>query len=470
MAGWRSRGFVGREETKNSAIGVGPVITAVVLVGRSGTVTVAKVTELKIKGRRQTRTARRGSKDLLKVCVLLDRGHGQGKGEEGKPMPPNIYDTPYEGDWRAIVRGWDSSQFESVDCSPSKENGSTSSRQQQQQQHTLRQKNWNHKTLVPSYPSSSSSPSFPSSPILKLSPLTPPSPSFPTLKLSPLSPSSSPNKLSPPSPTSPGAPSPMGMLDPSLPLRSSWYWQCELQQAEAPPALAGKPALLVERCLIRNQQVPIALKTKSSKGLATHWIDQSSCVFSNILELPLSTTTHTDCSSLSRKHMTLQHPVPSRTEHAQKKDKTHWDTGSHKYTQAEPFRSCDPRRYTTSPFLLLSPLPSPASRPSTPRRIAERCSATTCRTTTTTTTTTTYRPSGAELGLGSAETFLFSPNGKEKKKCGELWRALTSPCQKNTFARSDRRTSRGDDGRLPPPPPLPLLQLLLVLLAIAGGE
>lgn len=40
---------------------------------------------------------RRGSKDLLKVCVLLDRGRREGKGDGGKPTPPNIYDTPYEG-------------------------------------------------------------------------------------------------------------------------------------------------------------------------------------------------------------------------------------------------------------------------------------------------------------------------------------------------------------------------------------
>lgn len=31
------------------------------------------------------------------MCVLLDRGQREGKGEEGKPSPPNIYDTPYEG-------------------------------------------------------------------------------------------------------------------------------------------------------------------------------------------------------------------------------------------------------------------------------------------------------------------------------------------------------------------------------------
>ncbi|KAI4811216.1 hypothetical protein KUCAC02_014132 [Chaenocephalus aceratus] len=46
-----------------------------------------------------TEVRRRGSKDLLKVCVLLDRG----KGEEGKPSPPNNYDTPYEAGWRATV-------------------------------------------------------------------------------------------------------------------------------------------------------------------------------------------------------------------------------------------------------------------------------------------------------------------------------------------------------------------------------
>lgn len=40
---------------------------------------------------------RRGSKDLLKVCVLLDRGQREGKGDEGRNSPPNIYDTPYEG-------------------------------------------------------------------------------------------------------------------------------------------------------------------------------------------------------------------------------------------------------------------------------------------------------------------------------------------------------------------------------------
>ncbi|GAA6220658.1 SH2 domain-containing adapter protein E-like [Lates japonicus] len=302
-----------------------------------------------------TEVRRRGSKDLLKVCVLLDRGHGQGKGEEGKPMPPNIYDTPYEGglegdsegvwipvtrpesdvrpageyelpwEWRKedIVRAL-SAQFESVDCSPSKENGSTSSRQQQQQQHTLRQKNWNHKTLVPSSPSSSSSPSFPSSPILKLSPLTPPSPSFPTLKLSPLSPSSSPNKLSPPSPTSPGAPldGDAAKVDPSLPLeKQSWYHgSVSRQQAEAQLQRCREASFLVRDSESGTSKYSIALKTsqscvhiivaqtKSSKGLG-YTLDQSSCVFSNIPELVHHYCTHR-LPFTGAEHMTLQHPVP----------------------------------------------------------------------------------------------------------------------------------------------------------------
>ncbi|XP_061631580.1 SH2 domain-containing adapter protein E isoform X2 [Phyllopteryx taeniolatus] len=253
-----------------------------------------------------TEVRRRGSKDLLKVCVLLDRGQPAGKGEEGKPPPPNIYDTPYEGrlegdsegvwipvtrpesdirpaaeyelpwEWRKedIVRAL-SAQFEAVDCSPVKENG----RQQQQQQQTLRQKNWTHKTLVStSSSSSSSSPSFPSSPILKLSPITTPSPSFPTLRLSP---SSSPNK--PPSPTSPHAPldGEAAKVDPSLPL--------DKQRTS-------------QSCVHI-----IVAQTKSSKGLG-YTLDQSSCVFASIPELVHHYCTHR-LPFTGAEHMTLQHAV-----------------------------------------------------------------------------------------------------------------------------------------------------------------
>ncbi|XP_038567350.1 SH2 domain-containing adapter protein E [Micropterus salmoides] len=305
-----------------------------------------------------TEVRRRGSKDLLKVCVLLDRGQREGKGEEGKPKPPNIYDTPYEGglegdsggvwipvtrpesdvrpageyelpwEWRKedIVRAL-SAQFEAVDCSPTKESGSTSVRQQQQQQqqqHTLRQKNWNNKTLVPSSPSSPSSPSFPSSPILKLSPLTPPSPSFPTLKLSSLSPSSSPNKLSPPSPTSLSAPldGEAAKADPSLPLeKQSWYHgSVSRQQAEAQLQRCREASFLVRDSESGTSKYSIALKTsqscvhiivaqtKSVKGLG-FTLDQSSCVFSSIPELVHHYCTHR-LPFTGAEHMTLQHPVP----------------------------------------------------------------------------------------------------------------------------------------------------------------
>ncbi|KAM4600313.1 SH2 domain-containing adapter protein E [Polymixia lowei] len=294
-----------------------------------------------------TEVRRRGSKDLLKVCVLLDRGQGKGKGEEGKPAPLNIYDTPYEGglegdtegvwipvtrpesdvrppgeyelpwEWRKedIVRAL-SAQFEAVDCSPSKEASSASSRQQQQ--HTLRQKNWNHKALVSTSPSSSSSPSFPSSPILKLSPLSPPSPSFATLK------PSSPTKLSPPSPTSPAAPldGEAVKVDPALPLeKQSWYHgSVSRQQAETQLQRCREASFLVRDSESGTSKYSIALKTsqscvhiivaqtKSSKGLG-YTLDQSSCVFSSIPEVVRHYCTHR-LPFTGAEHMTLQHPVP----------------------------------------------------------------------------------------------------------------------------------------------------------------
>ncbi|XP_061676871.1 SH2 domain-containing adapter protein E [Syngnathoides biaculeatus] len=289
-----------------------------------------------------TEVRRRGSKDLLKVCVLLDRGQAAGNGEEGKPPPPNIYDTPYEGrlegdsegvwipvtrpesdirpaaeyelpwEWRKedIVRAL-SAQFEAVDCSPVKENG--------RQQQTLRQKNWTHKTLVStSSSSSSSSLSFPSSPILKLSPITTSSPSFPTLRLSP---SCSPNK--PPSPTSPHAPldGEMAKVDPSLPLdKQSWYHgSVSRQQAEAQLQRCRDASFLVRDSESGTSKYSIALKTsqscvhiivaqtKSSKGLG-YTLDQSSCVFASIPELVHHYCTHR-LPFTGAEHMTLQHAV-----------------------------------------------------------------------------------------------------------------------------------------------------------------
>ncbi|KAM6909993.1 SH2 domain-containing adapter protein E [Xenentodon cancila] len=298
-----------------------------------------------------TEVRRRGSKDLLKVCVLLDRGQREGKGDEGRNSPPNIYDTPYEGglegdtegvwipvtrpesdvrpageyelpwEWRKedIVRAL-SAQFEAVDCSPSKDNPLTSGRQQQQQ--TLRQRNWSNKTLVSTSPSTSSSMSFPSSPILKLSPLTSPSSSYPTLK--PHSPSSSPTKLSPPSPTSPNPPldGETPKIDTSLPLeKQSWYHgSVSRQQAEAQLQRCREASFLVRDSESGTSKYSIALKTsqscvhiivaqtKSNKGVG-YTLDQSSCVFSTIPELVCHYCTHR-LPFTGAQHMTLQHPVP----------------------------------------------------------------------------------------------------------------------------------------------------------------
>ncbi|XP_020783666.1 SH2 domain-containing adapter protein E [Boleophthalmus pectinirostris] len=293
-----------------------------------------------------TEVRRRGSKDLLKVCVLVDRGQTEGKSEEGSPTALNIYDTPYEGpseggpdtdsegvwipvsrpesdvrpageyelpwEWRKedIVRAL-SAQFEAVDCSATKENSATT---------RPRQKNWT-KTLV------SSTPSFPSSPILKLSPLTPPSSSsFSTLKPLPLSPSSSSNKLSPPSPSSPGSPleGDAARVDPCLPLeKQSWYHgSVTRQQAETQLQRCREASFLVRDSESGTSKYSIALKTshscvhiivaqtKTCKGLV-YTLDQSSCVFSSIPELVHHYCIHR-LPFNGAEHMTLQHPVPKQ--------------------------------------------------------------------------------------------------------------------------------------------------------------
>uniref|UniRef100_G3PEK7 SH2 domain-containing adapter protein E n=1 Tax=Gasterosteus aculeatus TaxID=69293 RepID=G3PEK7_GASAC len=237
-----------------------------------------------------TEVRRRGSKDLLKVCVLLDRGHREGKEEERKHPPPNIYDTPYEGglegdsggvwipvtrpesdvrpageyelpwEWRKedIVRAL-SAQFEAVDCSPTKENGSIPPRQQHQQQQ-----------LTLSAPLDGET----------------------------------------------------AKVDPSLLLeKQNWYHgSVSRQQAEAQLQRCREASFLVRDSESGTSKYSIALKTsqscvhiivaqtKSAKGLG-FTLDQSSCVFSSIPELVHHYCTHR-LPFTGAEHMTLQHAVP----------------------------------------------------------------------------------------------------------------------------------------------------------------
>ncbi|KAJ8005001.1 hypothetical protein DPEC_G00142120 [Dallia pectoralis] len=283
---------------------------------------------------------RRGSKDLLKVCVLLPKGDGEG----GTPAPPHIYDTPYEGlleaeaggvwipvarpesdprppgeyelpwEWRKedIVRAL-ADQFEKgMSSVPPKERTPPPSKQA-----TPRQNTWSKKILI-------TSPSSPTSPTLKLSPSsasphshsTPPSPTSPTFPTSKLSPSSS-----PPSPTPP-AKGEAAKVDPTLPLeKQSWYHgSVSRQQAEAQLQRCRDASFLVRDSESGTSKYSIALKTsqccvhiivaqtKASKGLG-YTLDQSSCVFNSIPEVVHHYCTHR-LPFTGAEHMTLQHPVP----------------------------------------------------------------------------------------------------------------------------------------------------------------
>uniref|UniRef100_A0A3Q0RVB3 SH2 domain-containing adapter protein E n=1 Tax=Amphilophus citrinellus TaxID=61819 RepID=A0A3Q0RVB3_AMPCI len=238
-----------------------------------------------------TEVRRRGSKDLLKVCVLLDRGQREGKAEEGMPTPPNIYDIPYEGGLEGDSEGvWIPVTRPESDVRPAGE-------------YELPWE-WRKEDIVRA-----------------LAGREKVSPSFPTLKLSP---SSSPTKLSPPSPTSPSAPldGEAAKIDPSVPLeKQSWYHgSVSRQQAEAQLQRCREASFLVRDSESGTSKYSIALKTsqscvhiivaqtKNSKGLC-YTLDQSSCVFSNIPELVYHYHTHR-LPFTGAEHMTLQHPVP----------------------------------------------------------------------------------------------------------------------------------------------------------------
>ncbi|XP_074543534.1 SH2 domain-containing adapter protein E-like [Halichoeres trimaculatus] len=254
-----------------------------------------------------TEIRRRGSKDLLKVCVLTEVS--EVTTEETQPAPLQIYDVPYEGsgdgdklgvtrpeldsrpsaeyelpwEWKKehIVRTL-SAQFDSPER-PAKDDTPhhTLSRkpqlpptQPQQQNQHLRQKSWTQK-------------------ILRSSPPT-------------LSPTSTPETEA-------------CCVDPSLPLeKQSWYHGCVTrQEAEFQLQSCKEASFLVRNSESDNSKYSIALKT--SQGCVHiivaqtkengYTLDQSSCVFPSIPEV-----VHHYCTQRlpfnGAEHMTLLHPVP----------------------------------------------------------------------------------------------------------------------------------------------------------------
>ncbi|XP_037651550.1 SH2 domain-containing adapter protein E-like [Sebastes umbrosus] len=260
-----------------------------------------------------TEIRRRGSKDLLKVCVLMEAS--EETAEEGQPVPLQIYDIPYEGsgdgdktavtwpeldprpsteyelpwEWRKehIVRTL-SAQFDSPERQTKDETPHpTLTRQPQhpptqpppsQQNQHLRQKSWTQK-------------------ILRSSPPT-------------LSPSSTPGSNPEPEAC---------CVHPSLPLeKQSWYHGCVTrQEAELQLQSCKEASFLVRNSESDNSKYSIALKT--SQGCvhiivaqtkeSGYTLDQSSCVFPSIPEV-----VHHYCTQRlpfdGAEHMTLLHPVP----------------------------------------------------------------------------------------------------------------------------------------------------------------
>ncbi|KAM4540103.1 SH2 domain-containing adapter protein E-like [Odontesthes bonariensis] len=254
-----------------------------------------------------TEIRRRGSKDLLKVCVLVEGN--EGTVEEDQPPPLQIYDVPYEGsgdsektmvtrpeldprpateyelpwEWRKehIVRTL-SAQFDSPSkdetCHPTLTRQPQHLAGQPQQHQHLRQKSWTQKILR------SSPPTLLSSSMTGSSPESEPC-----------------------------------CVDPSLPLeKQSWYHGCVTrQEAEFQLQSCKEASFLVRNSESDNSKYSIALKT--SQGCVHiivaqtkengYTLDQSSCVFPSIPEV-----VHHYCSQRlpfnGAEHMTLLHPVP----------------------------------------------------------------------------------------------------------------------------------------------------------------
>ncbi|CAN9503725.1 unnamed protein product [Ophioblennius macclurei] len=265
-----------------------------------------------------TEIRRRGSKDLLKVCVLVEGS--EGTPADGQPAPLQIYDTPYEGgggdgektvavtrpeldtrpsaeyelpwEWKKeqIVKTL-SAQFDGADR-PAKDetlhptlarqpqHPASQQHQHQQQQHQhqhLRQKSWTQKILRSSPPTLLGCSTLSSSEVEAC------------------------------------------CVDPSLPLeKQSWYHGCVTrQEAEFQLQTCREASFLVRNSESDTSKYSIALKT--SQGCVHiivaqtkengYTLDQSSCVFPSIPEV-----VHHYCTQRlpfnGAEHMTLLHPVP----------------------------------------------------------------------------------------------------------------------------------------------------------------
>ncbi|XP_076826493.1 SH2 domain-containing adapter protein E [Brachyhypopomus gauderio] len=244
-----------------------------------------------------TEIRRRGSKDLLKVCVVLNGGEGESPGApqiydipyeevlEGIPLtrpesdlrPPAEYELPWEWKKEQIVRAL-SAQFDGVER-VAKEDWAAHS----VKQHSLRSvKGWTPKPLRTSPPS----------------PSTPPAPGV------------YPDTESP-------------KVDPTLPLeKQSWYHgSVSRQEAESQLQHCRDASFLVRDSESATSKYSIALKT--SQGCVHiivaqtkecgYTLHQSSCVFPSIPEVVHHYSTQR-LPFTGAEHMTLQHPVP-RTHH-----------------------------------------------------------------------------------------------------------------------------------------------------------
>ncbi|XP_010900372.1 SH2 domain-containing adapter protein E [Esox lucius] len=260
-----------------------------------------------------TEIRRRGSKDLLKMCVLLEGGEGEA--EEGRHMPPQIYNVPYEGgsegeggrpktpvarpgldprpvaeyetlwEWKKeqIVKAL-SAQFDNPELtclSPTQDDPPhlTLTRQPQQQTQHVRQRSWNQKILKSS---PTISPSLSSSPRL-------------------------------------GPEAEVCRVDPTLPLeKQSWYHGCVTrQEAECQLQTCKEASFLVRNSESGTSKYSIALKTShgcvhiivAQTKESGYTLDQSSCVFPSIPEV----VHHYGAQRLpfnGAEHMTLLYPVP----------------------------------------------------------------------------------------------------------------------------------------------------------------